>query len=54
MYCQDIWQPQYQQLKVEGHLRVSGNTEFLTFPLLQMHSQNTNLPRSYETRFQLK
>ena len=52
MYRQHIRQPQYQQLKVEGHLRVCGNAEFQIFPLLQMRSQDTNLRRSYETRFQ--
>ena len=41
-------------LKVEGHLRVCGNGEFRIFPLLQMRSQDTNLSRSYETRFQRK
>ena len=28
MYYQHIQQPQYQQLKVEGHLRVCGSGEF--------------------------
>ena len=51
MYRQHIRQPQYQQLKVEEHLRVCGNSEFQIFPLLQMRSQDTNLTRSYETRF---
>ena len=54
VYRQHIRQPQYQQLKVEGHLRVCGNGEFRIFPLLQMRSQDTNLRRSYETRFQQK
>ena len=54
MYHQNIRQPQYQQLKVEGHLRVRGNEEFRIFPLLQMHLQNTDLLPSYETRFQQK
>ena len=54
VYRQHIWQPQYQQLKVEGHLKVCGNREFWIFPLLQMHSQDTNLRLSYETRFQQK
>ena len=53
-YPQHIRQPQYQQLKVEGHLRVCGSGKFQMFPLLQMHSQDTNLRRSYETRFQQK
>ena len=51
VYRQHIRQPQYQQLKVEGHLSVCGNGEFEIFPLLQMRSQDTNLRRSYETRF---
>ena len=54
LYHQHIRQPQYQQLKVEGHLRVCGNKEFQIFPLLQMHSQDTNLRRRYETRLQQK
>ena len=54
VYNQHIWQSQYQQLKVEGHLRVYGNGEIWIFPLLQMRSQDTNLRRSYETRFQQK
>ena len=37
-----IRQPQYQQLKVEGHLRVCGNWEFQIFPLLQMRSEDRN------------
>ena len=36
---QHIRQPEYQQLKVEVHLRVCGNGEFQIFPLLQMHSK---------------
>ena len=51
VYRQHIRQPHYKQLKVEGHLRVCG---FRIFPLLQMRSQDTNLRRSYETRFQQK
>ena len=54
VYRYQIWQPQYQQLKVEGHLRVCGNGEFRIFPLLQKRSQDTNLRQSYETRFQQK
>ena len=34
VYRQRIRQPQYQQLKVEGDLRVCGNREFRIFPLL--------------------
>ena len=52
VYRQQIRQPHYQQLKVEGHLRVCDNGKFGIFPLLQMRSQDTNLKRSYETRSQ--
>ena len=54
LYRQHILQPQYQQLKIKGHLRVCGNGDFQIFPLLQMRSQDTNLIRSYETSFQQK
>ena len=54
VYRQHIWQPQYQQLKVEGHLRVCGKGELRLFLLLQMRSQESNLRRSYETRFKFK
>ena len=42
VYGQQIREPQYQQLKVEGHLRVCGNGERRIFPLLQMRFQDTN------------
>ena len=54
VYRQHIRQPQYQQLKVEGHLTVCGNGEFRILSLLQMHSQDASLRRSYQTRFQKK
>ena len=54
VYRQHIRQPHYQQLKVEGHLRVCGNGKVRIFLLLQMRSQDTNLRQSYETRFQQK
>ena len=54
MYRQHIWQPQYQQLRAEGHLGVCGKEGFRIFPLLQIRSQDINLRRSYETRFQQK
>ena len=34
VYCQHIQQPQYQLLKVEGHLKVCGNGEFQIFSML--------------------
>ena len=53
-YRQHISQPQYQHLKVEGHLRVCGSGIFQIFPLLQMRSQDVNLRRSYEMRLKQK
>ena len=44
MYRQRIGQPQYQQLKIEGHLRVCGNEEFRMFPLPQMRSLEAIFP----------
>ena len=41
VYRQHIRQPQYQQLKVEGHLRVCGNGEFWIFPLKRGSSKNS-------------
>ena len=46
VYRQPIRQPQHQQLKVEGHLKICGNGKFRI--LLKMRPQNTNLKRSYE------
>ena len=54
VYRQHTRQPRYQELKVEGHLRVCCNGEFRIFPLLQMRSQDTYLIRGYETRFHQK
>ena len=51
VYRQRIQQPQYQQMKVKGNLRVCGNGEFRIFSLLHRPSQNTNLSQSYETSF---
>ena len=38
VYRQHIREPQHQQLKAEGHLRLCGNGEFGIVPLLQMRS----------------
>ena len=43
MYRQHIRQPQYQQLKVKGHLRLSGNGELPIFLFFRMRPQNTDL-----------
>ena len=50
IYRQHIRQQEYQQLKVEGHLRSCGSDKFN--PLLQMRSDDKHLQRSYEERFQ--
>ena len=54
VYWQHIWQQRYQQLKVEGHLRSCANGGFWIFPLLEIHSQDTNLRRSYKTEVPAK
>ena len=51
---QHIRQPEYQQLKVEGHLRNCSNGEFTIFSFLQMRSWDKDLRRSYEVMFQEK
>ena len=50
VYHQLIRQPQYQQFKAEGHLRLC----IQIFPLLQMRSQDKYLRGNFETRFQQK
>ena len=54
VYRQHICQPEYQQLKVEGHLRNCSNGEFTIFPFLQMRSWEMDLRRSHEVMFQEK
>ena len=54
VYRQHIRQPKFQMLKVEKHLRNSGNGQFKIFPFLKMRSKNTELRRAFEERFQLK
>ena len=54
VYRQHIRQPEYQQLKVEEHLRNCLNGEFKIFPFLQMRSTDKDLRRQYEVRFQQK
>ena len=52
VYRQHIHQLQYQQLKVEGHLRTCAGGNFKIFPFLQTRTENKILRRSYEERFQ--
>ena len=49
---QHIRQPQYQQLKVEGHLRTCSSGNFKLFPFLQMRTDSKFLRKSFEERFQ--
>ena len=51
VYRQHIRQPQYQQLKSEGHIRVCGNREFRIF-FLCLPDKNSRW--SHETRLQQK
>ena len=52
VYRQHIKQPEHQKLKVEEHIRFCGRDSFKIFPFLQMQSNDTNLRRAYETKFQ--
>ena len=54
VYRQHIRQPEYQQLKVEEHLKNCSNGEFMIFPFLQMRSWDKELRRSDEVMFQEK
>ena len=51
-YRQCIKQPEHQQLKVEEHIRICGRASFKIFLFPQMRSNDTNLSRSYEIKFQ--
>ena len=48
IYRQHILQPQYQQWKVEGHLRTCGGGNFKIFPFLQMRSDSKALRQTFE------
>ena len=52
VYRQHIRQPEYKQLKVEGHLRNCSNGEFIIFPFFQIRSWDKDLRRFYEVMFQ--
>ena len=53
-YRQHIKQPEHQKLKVEKHIRIFEGGSFKIFPFLQMWSNDTNLRRAYETKFNIK
>ena len=52
IYKQHIRQQEYQQLKIEEHLRSWGRDKFTIFPLFLMRSDDKHLRRSYQERFQ--
>ena len=52
VYRQHIKQPEYQQLKVEEHVGVCSRGAFKILPFLQMHSNNIDLRRASEPKFQ--
>ena len=54
VYRQHIRQADYQNIKVEEHLRTCGKGTFKIFPLLQMRSSKIDLRRSYERNFMKK
>ena len=51
VYRQHIRQPQYQQIKVEEHLRFCSSGEFQMFPFLQIKQENKLLRKAYEDYF---
>ena len=50
-YKQHIKQPQYQQIKVEEHLRTCGEHKFNIFPFFKIKEENKILRESYEDHF---
>ena len=52
VYRQHIRQPQYQQLKIEGHLQTCPGGNFKLFLFLQMRTDSKFLRKSFEKRFQ--
>ena len=51
IYRQHIRQPEYQQIKVEGHLRNCGKGYFKIFPFFKVKEKNKLLRESYENHF---
>jgi len=51
IYRQHIRQPEYQKIKVEGHLRVCGKGYFQIFPFFKVKENNKLLRESYENHF---
>ena len=51
VYRQHIRQPQYEQIKVEEHLRFCSSGEFQMFPFLQIKQENKLLRKAYKDYF---
>ena len=51
VYKQHINHPQYQQIKVEAHLRTCGKGNFTIFPFFQVKKEDKSLRESYENHF---
>ena len=51
-YRHHIKQPEHQQVKVDEHIRICQRDSFKMFPFLQMKSNDANLRKSYEIKFQ--
>ena len=51
IYRQHIRQPQYQQIKLEQHLRLCCSGEFQIFPFLQIKQVNKPKRKAYEDYF---
>ena len=51
VYRQHINHPEYQQLKVEEHLRTCGGGNFHIFPFLQLRSEDTDFRKTFEKHF---
>ena len=52
VYRQHMKQPEHQILKVEEPIQTCGSVSSKIFPFLQMQSNDTNLRRAKETKFQ--
>ena len=51
VYMHYIRQPQYQQMKVEDHLRLFSGGEFYMFQFVQIKQENKFLGKKYEACF---
>ena len=51
-YRHHIKQSEHQQVKVDEHIRICQRDSFKMFPFLQMKSNDANLRKSYEIKFQ--